>query len=61
MYSLPGNYPILARAQLAACPFPMNHYVPQRIKGIHKARLESVGLWGVGGLNDGGWNHCGDY
>lgn len=28
-------------------------YIPQRIRGIHKARLEHVQLWGLGGLNDG--------
>ncbi|KAL1411381.1 hypothetical protein Q8F55_002337 [Vanrija albida] len=53
LYSLPPNYPVIGAAQLAACPFPMNLYVPQRLKGIVKARLEAVGLWGVGGLHYG--------
>lgn len=29
------------------------HYIPQRIRAIHKVRLEHVGLWGLGGLHDG--------
>ncbi|WOO81215.1 Metaxin-1 [Vanrija pseudolonga] len=53
LYSLPPNYPVISAAQLAACPFPTNLYVPQRLKGIVKARLDAVGLWGVGGLNYG--------
>jgi sorting and assembly machinery component 37 len=30
-------------------PFPTNLYVPQRLKGIVKARLDAVGLWGMAG------------
>lgn len=52
MYSLPPNHPYLAGAQLAACPFPLNMYVPQRLRSINKARLQSVGLWGLGGGHD---------
>lgn len=53
MYSLPPNYPYLAGAQLATLPFPLSQYVPQRLRSIHRTRLEAVGLWGVGGQHDG--------
>lgn len=53
MYSLPPNHPFLAGAQIAACPFPMNHYVPHRLRSIHRNRLRSAGLWGLGGGEDG--------
>lgn len=53
MYSLPPNYPFLAGAQLASCPFPLNHYVPHRLRSIHKARLQQAGLWGLGGGAEG--------
>jgi sorting and assembly machinery component 37 len=49
LYSLPPNYAFLAGAQTAALPFPLAHYVPHRLRGIHAARLRSVGLWGLGG------------
>ncbi|BEI85533.1 hypothetical protein CcaverHIS002_0509340 [Cutaneotrichosporon cavernicola] len=52
MYSLPPNYPFLAGAQIAACPFPMNHYVPHRLRSIHRNRLRVTGLWGLGGGED---------
>lgn len=38
---------------MASLPFPQAHYVPQRLRGIHRARLEAVGLWGLGGLHAG--------
>jgi sorting and assembly machinery component 37 len=38
---------------VAALPFPQTHYVPQRLRGIHRQRLESVGLWGLGGVHAG--------
>lgn len=53
-YSLPPNYPsTVAKSQFAGLPFPMNQYIPQRIRSIVKSRLEFVGLWGLGGLNVG--------
>ncbi|GMK55206.1 hypothetical protein CspeluHIS016_0202620 [Cutaneotrichosporon spelunceum] len=52
MYSLPTNHAFLAGAQVAACPFPMNHYVPQRLHSIHRNRLRVAGLWGLGGGED---------
>ncbi|KLT45388.1 hypothetical protein CC85DRAFT_269159 [Cutaneotrichosporon oleaginosum] len=53
MYSLPPNHPFLAGAQLATCPFPMNHYVPHRIRSIHRNRLRAAGMWGLGGGEEG--------
>ena len=54
MYSLPPNYPFLvAPAQMQGLGPVEKQYIPQRVRGIHKARLEHVGLWGLGGLNDG--------
>ncbi|OWZ35092.1 hypothetical protein LQV05_005965 [Cryptococcus neoformans] len=53
-YSLPPNYPsTVAKSQFTGLPFPMNQYIPQRIRSIIKSRLEFVGLWGLGGLNVG--------
>lgn len=31
----------------------MNYYLPQRLRSIHRTRLEAVGLWGVAGLHHG--------
>ncbi|OXH00499.1 hypothetical protein C370_07303 [Cryptococcus neoformans A1-35-8] len=53
-YSLPPNYPqTIAKAQLATLSFPQTQYIPQRIRSVIKSRLTFVGLWGLGGLNDG--------
>ncbi|ODN88855.1 hypothetical protein L198_06657 [Cryptococcus wingfieldii CBS 7118] len=53
-YSLPPNYPqTIAKAQLATLSFPQTLYIPQRIRSVIKSRLTFVGLWGLGGLNDG--------
>ncbi|ADV23740.1 Hypothetical Protein CGB_H0470W [Cryptococcus gattii WM276] len=53
-YSLPPNYPsTIAKSQFTGLSFPMNQYIPQRIRSIVKSRLEFVGLWGLGGLNIG--------
>ncbi|TYJ52069.1 hypothetical protein B9479_007326 [Cryptococcus floricola] len=53
-YSLPPNYPqTIAKAQLATLSFPQTLYIPQRIRSTIQSRLAFVGLWGLGGLNDG--------
>ncbi|WVW84263.1 hypothetical protein I302_106293 [Kwoniella bestiolae CBS 10118] len=53
-YSLPPNYSqTTAKAQLQNLSFPEKQYIPQRIKSIVRSRLQHVGLWGLGGLNDG--------
>lgn len=53
-YSLPPNYPsTIAKSQFTGLSFPMNQYIPQRIRSIVKSRLDFVGLWGLGGLNIG--------
>ncbi|WVQ77282.1 hypothetical protein IAR50_006966 [Cryptococcus sp. DSM 104548] len=53
-YSLPPNYPqTIAKAQLSTLSFPQTQYIPQRLRSVIKGRLNFVGLWGLGGLNDG--------
>ncbi|WWC89005.1 uncharacterized protein L201_003922 [Kwoniella dendrophila CBS 6074] len=53
-YSLPPNYPkLIAKSQLTNLSFPENQYIPQRLRSIIRSRLQHVGLWGLGGLNDG--------
>ncbi|KAK8864682.1 hypothetical protein IAR55_001934 [Kwoniella newhampshirensis] len=53
-FSLPPNYPeTLAKVQFRDLAFPKNQYIPQRLRSIVRSRLQYVGLWGLGGLNDG--------
>lgn len=52
LYSLPPNYTLLAPAQSGPLGPLERHYIPQRIRAIHKTRLEHVGLWGLGGSTD---------
>ncbi|ORY26319.1 hypothetical protein BCR39DRAFT_258419 [Naematelia encephala] len=54
LYSLPPNYPTLLGPALSTdLSWPQSSYIPQRIRGLIKERLQHVGLWGVGGLNTG--------
>ncbi|EIW65999.1 hypothetical protein TREMEDRAFT_66093 [Tremella mesenterica DSM 1558] len=53
LYSLSPNYSNLVYpAQTRSLPFPETYYAPQRVRSIHKARLQHVGLWGLGGGGD---------
>ena len=54
LYSLPRNYPEkVAPAQAASLSFPQSVYIPQRLRGMYKTRLQAVGLWGLGGIDEG--------
>ena len=54
LYSLPPNYPAtIGKAQLSTLSFPESQYIPQRLRGIMKPRLDHVGLWGLGGYHRG--------
>ncbi|ORX35620.1 hypothetical protein BD324DRAFT_602957 [Kockovaella imperatae] len=53
LYSLPHNYSAsVGKAHLSNLTFPTSQYIPQRLRGMHKARLQHVGLWGLGGMNE---------
>ncbi|KAJ7775070.1 hypothetical protein B0H16DRAFT_1509435 [Mycena metata] len=46
LYSLPANWAKLTHPTLAySLPVPQRYYVPQRIRNMHRARLEAAGLW----------------
>ncbi|KAJ7097741.1 hypothetical protein B0H15DRAFT_822415 [Mycena belliarum] len=46
LYSLPANWVNLTHRTLAySLPVPQRYYVPGRIRGTHRPRLEAAGLW----------------
>lgn len=47
-YTLRDNYWEYVRPTLASMfPVPQKYYIPDRMRNLHKARLESIGLWNV--------------
>lgn len=38
---------------MAGLTFPTSQYIPQRLRGVIKSRLDHVGLWGMGGISQG--------
>ena len=54
MYSLPPNWSSLTSYHLTqGLSWPKRSYIPDRCRGVTKARLNHVGLWGLGGSNPG--------
>ncbi|KLO08952.1 hypothetical protein SCHPADRAFT_908202 [Schizopora paradoxa] len=48
LYTLKDNYWEYVRPTLADMfPVPQKYYIPDRMRNLHKSRLESIGLWNV--------------
>ena len=49
-YSLPTNYNGLTHpALISSLSAPQRYYVPQRVRDLHRVRLEASGLWNLPG------------
>ncbi|CED84769.1 Translocase of outer mitochondrial membrane complex, subunit TOM37/Metaxin 1 [Phaffia rhodozyma] len=52
LYSSDKDYDLLFNHLANSLPFPQAHYVPQRLRALHQARLEHVGLWALRATDD---------
>lgn len=50
-YSLPANWHGMTASAIAnILPIPQRYYVPNRIRDMHRPRLEAAELWNLSGI-----------